>query len=244
MRVIDCMIVDDEPLAQEVIKQYISKVDRLRLVACSQNANQAYEALHTHRSIELLFLDIEMPSISGIDFLKSLRHPPHVIFTTANREYALVGFDLNAVDYILKPCSFPRFLQSVNKAFALLEAEPVSPLISLPALQETTETFIVIKVDGKLIKVEHDSILFVEAYGEYVKVITPQGTYLSLSSLKSVEEKLPSHKFARTHRSFLVALRAISFVEGNVVHINSHEIPISRNLRDEFMLRFTQRSLL
>ncbi|BDS10138.1 LytR/AlgR family response regulator transcription factor [Aureispira anguillae] len=223
------IIVDDEPLAQEVIETYISKFPALHLIAKCNNAVEAFEALNS-KTVDLMFLDIQMPQISGIDFLKTLSNPPQVIFTTAYSEYAMDGYELNVVDYLLKPISLDRFAKAVNKAVAqgqqLQENEPT--------VDSSTESsdYIFVKADKKLIKIRFDEINYIEGLKDYVILHTPNGRVVTLQTMKSLEIKLPSDIFMRVHRSFIVNLGNISIIEGNTIQIEKKIIPIGKNYKD------------
>lgn len=221
------IIVDDEPLAQEVIETYVSKFPALNLIAKCSNAVEAFDVLNKN-NIDLMFLDIQMPQISGIDFLKTLPNPPQVIFTTAYSEYAMDGYELNVVDYLLKPISLDRFAKAVNKAVAkeLQENEP-----NIPANTETAD-YIFVKADKKLIKIRFDEINYIEGLKDYVILHTPNGRVVTLQTMKSLEVKLPSDIFMRVHRSFIVNLANISIIEGNTVQIEKKIIPIGKNYKD------------
>ncbi|CAA6822339.1 MAG: Two-component system response regulator [uncultured Aureispira sp.] len=221
------IIVDDEPLAQEVLETYVSKFPALNLIAKCSNAVEAFDVLNKN-NIDLMFLDIQMPQISGIDFLKTLPNPPQVILTTAYSEYAMDGYELNVVDYLLKPISLDRFAKAVNKAVAkeLQENEP-----SLPASTETAD-YIFVKADKKLIKIRFDQINYIEGLKDYVILHTPNGRVVTLQTMKSLEIKLPSDIFMRVHRSFIVNLANISIIEGNTVQIEKKIIPIGKNYKD------------
>jgi DNA-binding LytR/AlgR family response regulator len=221
------IIVDDEPLAQEVLETYVSKFPALNLIAKCSNAVEAFEVLNKN-NIDLMFLDIQMPQISGIDFLKTLPNPPQVIFTTAYSEYAMDGYELNVVDYLLKPISLDRFAKAVNKAVAkeLQENEP-----NIPASTETAD-YIFVKADKKLIKIRFDQINYIEGLKDYVILHTPNGRVVTLQTMKSLEVKLPSDIFMRVHRSFIVNLANISIIEGNTVQIEKKIIPIGKNYKD------------
>ncbi|WMX17507.1 MULTISPECIES: LytTR family DNA-binding domain-containing protein [unclassified Aureispira] len=223
------IIVDDEPLAQEVIETYISKFPALNLIAKCSNAVEAFDVLNSN-NIDLMFLDIQMPQISGIDFLKTLPNPPQVIFTTAYSEYAMDGYELNVVDYLLKPISLDRFAKAVNKAVAkeqqIQENEPNLPTNTEPA------DYIFVKADKKLIKIRFDQINYIEGLKDYVILHTPNGRVVTLQTMKSLEIKLPSDIFMRVHRSFIVNLANISVIEGNTVQIEKKIIPIGKNYKD------------
>lgn len=223
------IIVDDEPLAQEVIETYVSKFPALNLIAKCNNAVEAFDVLNNN-DIDLMFLDIQMPQISGIDFLKTLPNPPQVIFTTAYSEYAMDGYELNVVDYLLKPISLDRFAKAVNKAVAkeqqIQENEP-----SISANTETAD-YIFVKADKKLIKIRFDQINYIEGLKDYVILHTPNGRVVTLQTMKSLEIKLPSDIFMRVHRSFIVNLGNISIIEGNTVQIEKKIIPIGKNYKE------------
>lgn len=223
------IIVDDEPLAQEVIETYVSKFPALKLIAKCGNAVEAFDVLNSN-NIDLMFLDIQMPQISGIDFLKTLSNPPQVIFTTAYSEYAMDGYELNVVDYLLKPISLDRFAKAVNKAIAkeqqIQESEP-----SIATNSETAD-YIFVKADKKLIKIRFDQINYIEGLKDYVILHTPNGRIVTLQTMKSLEIKLPSDIFMRVHRSFIVNMANISIIEGNTVQIEKKIIPIGKNYKD------------
>ncbi|MDC0231305.1 LytTR family DNA-binding domain-containing protein [Aureispira] len=221
------IIVDDEPLAQEVLETYISKFPALTLISKCNNAIEALEVLDNN-SVDLIFLDIQMPQISGIDFLKTLATPPLVIFTTAFSEYAIDGFELNVVDYLLKPISLERFAKAVNKAIKQLQENTEN----IGNRTETTADYIFVKADKKLIKLHFNDIFYIEGLKDYVILHTPQKRIVTLQTMKSLEIKLPPDIFMRIHRSYIVNLSKISIVEGNTVHINNKIIPIGKNYKD------------
>ena len=224
---ITCIVVDDEPLAREGMESHIAKVDFLDLRATCRNAMEASEWLRKER-IDLLFLDINMPLLTGIEFMQSLSHPPKVIFTTAYREYALEGFELQAVDYLLKPISFPRFLKAVQKAREQMTAtsEP-----------QVDEPHFYVKEDGLLVKVRFDDILWIEGVKDYIFIHTKAKRHMVLTSLKAAEEKLDLKHFMRVHRSHIVRLSEVDALEGNLLHLSSHRIPVSKQYRTEVLER-------
>ncbi|MBB3837764.1 DNA-binding LytR/AlgR family response regulator [Runella defluvii] len=230
-----CLIVDDEPIAREIIKAYCSHLPMLHIVASVGNALEAKTILQTQQ-IDLLFLDINMPVLNGISFLKTLKHPPQVIFTTAYKEYAVDAFDLAACDYLLKPFSLERFIVAVDKA---LEKSPLTRAADRPnggtIYSEKTEDYLFLKADGKIFKIIHDDLLFAEAQGNYTKVVTTQHTLLPSMTFSSFEELLPSTHFLRVHRSFLVNKARITHIEGNRVFIQSYEVPIGSSYREGFL---------
>ena len=226
----NCLIVDDEPIAREIIKAYCSHLPFLAVVAACGNALEAKTMLQTQQ-IDLLFLDINMPVLNGISFLKTLKNPPQVIFTTAYKEYAVDAFDLAACDYLLKPFSLERFIVAVDKA---LEKSPLSPNGGTLSY-DRQEDYLFLKADGKIFKIMHDDLLFAEAQGNYTKVVTTQHTLLPSMTFSSFEELLPSTHFLRVHRSFLVNKARITHIEGNRVFIQSHEVPIGSSYREGFL---------
>lgn len=226
-----CLIVDDEPLARETLENYVSDVPSLELNAKCSNAFEAIEALKKE-AIDILFLDINMPKLSGISMLKSLDQKPQVIFTTAYAEYAVEGFELDAVDYLLKPFSFERFVKAVNKASDRI-AKQEQP-------KQNEDSFIAIKADKKIFKVNLDEINYIQALGDYVKVYTDSQTLVSHQTLKSLEQELPSLNFIRIHKSYIVALKAIQFIEGNQIKIEDEMIPIGASYKDELLRRFNK----
>ena len=227
-----CLIIDDEPLARKGLREYIADVDFLHLAGEFDNPLKATAAL-SDQPIHLLFLDIHMPKISGVDFLKTLQHPPLVIFTTAYPQYALDGFDLSVLDYLLKPISFDRFFKAVLKAKEHYQSRQTT---TQPVAQDTNkDDYIFIKTDNKLVKLAYNEILFVEALQNYVAIHTHDKKYITYLTFKSIEESLPAELFLKVHKSYLVAVQRISSIEGNEIIVGTHHIPISRNLKDEVM---------
>jgi DNA-binding LytR/AlgR family response regulator len=229
---ITCAVIDDEPIAREILEEFIGQDERLVLHGNYKNAREALKGISTV-PVELLFLDINMPGLTGFQFLKSIANPPAVIFTTAYREHAMEGFDANAIDYLLKPIAIERFLLAVNKAWKFLR--PVSGDTSEPGVTKETGDFFFVKADGGLVKIFFDEILFIEALKEYVKIVTKDKSVITYHTISGLEEKLPVGKFYRIHRSYIVNIKAINSIEGFVVKIDKHELPISRNERDAFV---------
>ena len=227
-RKVRCLIVDDEPLAVKLISSHIQQIETMEIVATCKNALQALEILRNEQ-VDLMFLDIHMPQISGLDFLRTLTHPPKVILTTAYREYALEGFELDVVDYLLKPISFERFLKSVNKYFERMES-PVSFHRSSDPFPE--ENFILVKDNKTIFKIFLKDILYIEAFGEYMKIHTPEKVYLSRETMHQLEEKLPHMHFLRVHKSFIVPIQKITAFSAYSVYIQKLEIPIGRSFKD------------
>lgn len=228
---INTLIVDDEPLALDVLETYIEKVPDLHLVKRCSNALEANEVLRTQK-IDLLFLDIQMPQLTGIDFLKTLTDPPLVVFTTAYPNYAIEGFELDALDYLLKPISFDRFLKAVNRA-----TEQIKLHHSAVQTEENGETFIFVKADKKLVKVNYDEIIYIEGLKDYVRIHCNSQRVITLQTMKSLEDKLPQSQFKRIHRSFIVNISKIHAILGNMVEVMekglAKHLPIGKNYRDE-----------
>ncbi len=232
MKMISCAVIDDEPIAREILEDFITQDDRLTLQGNYKNAKEALKGIMTH-PVELVFLDINMPGLTGFQFLKSLTHPPAVIFTTAYREHAMEGFDANAIDYLLKPIAIERFLLSVNKAWQFLRPSVIETA-DVDAVKEN-EDFFFVKADGGLVKIFFEEILFIEALKEYVKIVTKEKSVVTYHTISGLEEKLPAGKFYRIHRSYIVNIKAITAIEAFIVKIGKHELPISRNERDAFV---------
>ena len=236
MRKLNVLIVDDEPLAIDVLKTYVEKIPDLHLIKCCNNAFEANEAINQN-SIDLIFLDIQMPQLTGIDFVKSLSNPPMVIFTTAYSNYAIEGFELDAVDYLLKPISFERFMKAVNRA---IEEHNKSNPIKSSVAEGVESEFIFIKADKKLIKVRYDEILYIEGLKDYVIIRLENGSrVITLQTMKSLETKLPSDQFKRIHRSYIVGILKIVAVVGNMVEVKekgaTKHLPVGKNYRDELL---------
>ena len=230
---IRCLIIDDEALALDLLEDNIRKVSFMELVAKCKSGFEAMELLHKEK-IDLIFLDIQMPDISGIQFLKSLPVKPLVIFTTAYEKYALEGFELDVVDYLLKPFSFERFLKSVNKAqeYLGLQQKSVSSEKETPS---KIPEYLFVKSDYKLIKIDTTDILYIEGLKDYIKIYAGEKPVVTLMGMKTIEEKLPSADFQRIHRSFIVNLHKIRFVQRNTVIIGDKVIPIGENYRESFL---------
>ena len=228
-----CLIIDDEPLAQLVIEKYIEDIPFLEVAGKCCQAVEAIEILH-QQQIDLIFLDINMPKLSGIDFLKTVKHTPLVIITTAYAEYALEGYELDVVDYLMKPFAFDRFIRAVHKAqdaFALRSAPEVHREFKHPVKEEE---FMFVKSGKKTFKVNLNDILYIEALGDYVKIYTTQKMIVSYQSLKNIENILPASFFPRVHKSFVISLSKVDHIEGNHVRIKDREIPIGSNYKLEF----------
>jgi len=230
---IKCLVIDDERLAREYIKNYISKVPELELIGDFNSPLKAMEIIKKEE-IGLLFLDIQMPDITGIDFIKSLNHTPEVIFTTAYQEYALEGFNLNVTDYLLKPFSFERFYQAVNKVIDKLENRPLSTADKAEQASQTNygDYYLTIRADRKFYKINFDDISYIEGQKAYVTFHTKTKNITALASLKELEEALPKEQFIRIHKSHIVAIREITSLEGNTIEIGDHKLPIGSTYKE------------
>ncbi|MEI6883716.1 MAG: LytTR family DNA-binding domain-containing protein [Bacteroidota bacterium] len=229
---IRCIAIDDEALALDLLEDNIRKIPFLDLAGRFTNAFEALN-LMKEQPIDLLFLDIQMPDISGIQFLKSLQQKPVVIFTTAFSKYALEGFELDVIDYLLKPYSFGRFLKAVNKAHEFLELhEKVREMNKKPAFGSH---YLFVRADYKLVKIDIQEILFIEGLKDYVKIYCGDKPVLTQMSMKSIEEKLPAIDFIRVHRSFIVAFDKIDFIHKSFISIRGREIPLSDHYKENFI---------
>ena len=229
---IKCLVVDDEPPALDVLKKYIESIPSLSLSGVCCNAVEALAILQA-QLIDILFLDIQMPQILGTDFIRTLTNPPKIIFTTAYRKYAVEGFDLDAVDYLLKPISFERFLKAVNKIMKTSIKQTGFGDVASAGEIETVNTHIYFRADRKILKVALDDILYFESLKDYIKVVTKNKTFLTKHSISSLEENLPNPEFLRIHRSYIIAVNKIDYFKNEVVGIGKEELPISRMYRHE-----------
>lgn len=242
MSTIRCLVVDDEELARALLGNYIGRLPHLQLAASCANPLEALAVLQ-QQPVDLLFLDIQMPELTGIEFLRTLPHKPVVIFTTAYAEYALEGYALDVTDYLLKPFSFERFLQAVNKAIAQIQAKPANPATISPATDPPPETpepakdYLLVKADHKVHRLRYDDILYIQSMREYAAFYTSSGRILSLNALKSLEETLPPKRFIRIHKSYIVAIAKIDALEGNMVQVGKEKLPVGANYREELVRR-------
>jgi len=217
------IIVDDETASHDNIKDYASNLTYLSFQKSCYNAFEALEYLNKH-SIDLIFLDINMPKLSGLEFLKTLSNPPKIIITTAYEEFALVGYELNIDDYLLKPFNFSRFVKSVSKVSDAL----TNKSISIQNSETTEDAKIFIKEDKKYYQIKLKDILFIEAYGNYVKINMVDRIIVSHQTLTSFTHNLPENQFIRVHKSFIISIDKIELIEGNRIHIRDHKIPIGK----------------
>lgn len=235
MKPIKCLIVDDEELARTLLQTFIGRLPSLELVASCANPLEAMNTLQ-QEPVDLVFLDIQMPELTGIEFLRTLTVKPLVIFTTAYAEFALEGYALDVTDYLLKPFSFERFVQAVNKVIAHHQARSNNNGSSADTANPEKD-HILVKADHKVHRVKLDDIQFIQSMREYVAFHTPSGRLLSLNSLKSLEDTLPPSRFIRIHKSYIVAIDKIDTLEGNMIHIGKEKLPIGANYRDEVVRR-------
>ena len=226
MKKVNCLVVDDEELARTLLENYISRLPHLHLVAKCANPLEAFKVLE-EENIDILFLDIQMPELSGIDFLKTLQTQPKVIFTTAYSEYAIEGYQLDVVDYLLKPFSFERFVQAVNKAVNLINEKP----------KDTEKDFLLVKSEHKIHKIKYADIRYIQSMREYVAYFLPNGKILALNSLKKLETELPADQFIRIHKSYIIPIQKVTTLEGNMVHIGDEKLPIGNLYKEEVLKR-------
>jgi DNA-binding LytR/AlgR family response regulator len=230
---IKCVITDDEPIARKGLQGYIDKIDFLELTGICEDAIQLTSLLK-QQSVDLLFLDIEMPYITGIDFLKNTPQAPKVVFTTAYEQYAIKGYELDILDYLLKPISFDRFLKSANKAYDYFASQ-----------QTSSNNYLFIKTDNKLEKINFADLLFVEAMENYVALYMGDKKLITHSTLKALQEKLPPGQFIQPHKSYIVNMKCIQSIEGNILHVEGkYQIPISKYQKEEIMEKIVNNKLL
>jgi DNA-binding LytR/AlgR family response regulator len=225
-----CVIADDEPIARDIIHSYCMHLPYLEVVASVGNAIEAKEAL-AKDSIDILFIDINMPVMSGISFIRTLKNPPQVIFTTAYKEFAVEAFDLAACDYLLKPFSMERFMVAVDKAVERLQGK-TSPQENIAS---SSEDSIFIRADGKIYKVLQNDVLYAEASGNYTRIVTSNNIFMPAMTFSAAEELLSKSMFVRVHRSFIINKHKISHIEGNRVVIGKNEVPIGSNYKETFL---------
>ncbi|MEP7169294.1 MAG: LytTR family DNA-binding domain-containing protein [Bacteroidota bacterium] len=234
---LNCIIVDDEPVARDGMAENIVELDYLNLVGTAESALKAARILEKE-NVDLMFLDIMMPKLTGVNFLKTLKNPPLVIFTTANPDYALEGFELDVLDYLVKPISFERFVKACNKAKEFFELQNKS------GKDAASEKFIFVKCSNKYEKIIFDDLLYVEAANNYVLLHTKDKRMITYLTFKGIEENLPADQFIKVHKSFIVSLSKIENLDGEEIKIGKHTVPISRNLKDEVMERVVKRKLV
>ncbi|TXD84537.1 response regulator transcription factor [Subsaximicrobium wynnwilliamsii] len=226
---ISCLIVDDEDIAREIIETHLSKIDNIQVVASCSNAIEAFEQI-SNQQIDLIFLDINMPGISGISFAKSINTHIKIIFTTAYRDYAVEGFELKAVDYLLKPFSFERLKKALDTYFEIYGNTPETERSS-----DEKSDFIFVRSDRKMIKIDYDSIIFIESYSDYLKMHLDQNTIVTRETITTIEAKLPIQKFLRIHRSYIIAVNHIESFKNERITINNKILPISRTYKKKVL---------
>lgn len=225
---INCLAIDDEPLALDVIEEYVNKVPFLNLIGKFTDPVEATAELHKG-SIDLIFLDIQMPDLTGLEFLNTLERKPAVIFTTAYDEYALESYDFNTIDYLLKPISFDRFMKAVNKAQELLSS----------GADAAENKFIFIKSDYKIHKIATDDIAYIEGYKDYVRIYTPEKRFVTRESMKNMEALLSKDRFLRIHRSYIISIDKFSAIEGNMIILGEEKLPIGKSYKEQVMKYFS-----
>ncbi len=237
---IRCLLIDDEPLALKVLQSHITQMGGLEVVGACSNAVEAIEVLH-RKTVDVMFVDIKMPKILGTDFLRSLSHPPKVIFVTAYRDYAVEGFELDAVDYLVKPVSFERFLKAINRLRKLADTPPMD---EQKLYATNPDAFVYVRADRTMQKVVLNDILYIESWKDYVKFIFSNGKYLLVKQpIGTIESLLSGHKFLRVHRSYIVSLNKISGYSNTTVNLRSTGIPIGRLYKQSVMSQLTASSI-
>lgn len=240
---IRCLAIDDEPLALEIITDYISKISYLELVKSFDNALDSIDFLKNNE-VDLLFLDIQMEGLTGIQLMHVLRRPPLVIFTTAFDSYALEGYELEALDYLLKPFSLERFIKAAEKAYKKLSGKEIpTELPAAPGHAISSSDYIFIKTENRLQKVFFNDILFVEGQGDYLRVNTPKGRIMTLQKFSSLMALLPEDRFIRVHKSWIVSMDKIESISRNRIRIGEHYIPISESYKKDFFARLEDKKL-
>ncbi|MBC9795507.1 LytR/AlgR family response regulator transcription factor [Sinomicrobium weinanense] len=221
---IKCIIIDDEPLAISVLQSHSREFQNLEIIACHNNPIEAMATLE-NRDVDVIFLDINMPKMSGLDFIKNINHDAFIVITTAYREYAVESYELDVFDYLVKPIPFHRFAKTVNKLAKDISIKR-SGFVNIKAQQEP---HMFLKVDKKMVKINLNDILFIESLKDYIKVVTAIDEYIVHKSLTNITEELPASQFIRVHRSYTIAIDKVKAVEGNILEINNKRIPIGRN---------------
>ena len=228
-KTISCIIVDDEAVAREIIATHVSKIENIKVVAQCKNAIEAFNCI-SNNEVDLVFLDINMPEISGIAFAKSINKSIKIIFTTAYRDYAVEGFELQAVDYLLKPIAFDRLLKAVNTYFEVYN----KPEVKATPITEAHD-FIFVRSDRRMLKVDFNAIVYIESYSDYIKIHTKDGTIVTRETISAIEAKLPKQQFLRIHRSYIVAVKQITAFTNEFVTVNDTSLTISRSYKSEIL---------
>jgi DNA-binding LytR/AlgR family response regulator len=236
MQQYNCIIIEDEPLAAEILQDYIADIPFLKLKKTYGDALNALDDLRSN-DVDVIFLDINLPKLKGLEFIQTLKNPPHIIITTAYHEYALQGYDLNIVDYLLKPIEFSRFLRAINKLKMLTSARAAVSPVFIP--NDTNYMFV--NTGKKKVKIYFNDILYIESLKEYVRIFTPDKTVTTKFQLGQIEEQLPKADFLRIHRSFLVAKEKIDAFTSTAIEIGAKQLPIGRSYK-ELVMNILERS--
>lgn len=223
---IRCLIVDDEPIALDILENHLSRIEKIEITGRCSNATEAFNMINSQKT-DLIFLDINMPGISGISFAKSINKDIKIIFTTAYREYAIEGFDLHAVDYLLKPISYGRLLDAVNN-YAQVHFQKTAE----NEKEENPADFIFVKIDRKMHRIDYNKILWIESLSDYLKIETTEGTRVTRETISAIEDKLPDNRFIRVHRSFIISVDKIESYSNEEIVIQNRSIPISRTYKE------------
>lgn len=232
-KTIQCIIVDDERIARDILEDHLQKIEAINIVGSCKNAIDAFNIINSNK-IDLIFLDINMPEISGLSFAGSINKDIKIIFTTAYREYAVDGFNLKAVDFLLKPISFERLLQAVNKF--LDETIPVKSAIKKELVYEKSD-FIFVRSDRKMIKINFSDVSYIESLGDYLKINLSNKIIITRETITSIEAKLPKNEFLRIHRSFIISINKIESFTNEFVEVNNKALPISRSYKKDVLRR-------
>jgi DNA-binding LytR/AlgR family response regulator len=239
---LSCLIVDDEPVARQGMTEYVMQTEYLQLVASCENVLKASAVMNDQR-VDLLLLDIHMPRVSGIEFLKGLRHPPMAIFTTAYSEYALEGYALDVIDYLVKPITFERFLRATQKAYEIQQLRLVAQQSAEAGQIYELVPYFFVKCDHRYEKVLFSDVRYIEALQNYVVIHTPEKKLITYLTLSGIEAQLPKDRFIKVHKSFIVSVAAIQAIDGGDIMVGTSRIPISRNLKDEVIARILGNNL-
>ena len=232
-KIINCIVVDDEPVARDILENHLQKINAVNVLATCKNAVEAFNAINANQ-IDLIFLDINMPEISGLSFAQSINKNSKIIFTTAYREYAIEGFNVQAVDYLLKPISYERLLQAVNK---YLGENNTINTVNLPEIKQDKSDFIFVRADRKMVKINFAEINFIESFSDYLKFHLDNKVLVTRETITSIEAKLPTSDFLRIHRSFIVSISKIESFTNEFIEINKKALPISRSYKKDVLLR-------
>ncbi|MBL0138243.1 MAG: response regulator transcription factor [Bacteroidetes bacterium] len=243
MNPLKCFIIDDEPLARKGIEEYVNEIDFLTLSGKAENPVKAFSFLCEHK-VDLIFLDIQMPKMSGIDFIRNMKNPPMVIITTAFPEYAIESYELDILDYLLKPVPLDRFIKACNKAYDYYLLKKLLPENSGLSKPNAQDNHFYIKNGNKFDKICFDQVLYIEAMENYVLIETKEKKYITYLTFKGIEASLPPDLFVKVHKSYLVALHAIESINGNEINVSNKQIPISRNFREQALNKILGKKLI